>query len=66
MQSNSTMVAYLDFWVAAGLLLALLSFLWCAVYGLIFWNRGYGEKDGDYKAEIEWEHEEIELIERLP
>lgn len=30
------------------------------------WNKGYEEKDGDYKAEIQWEREEIELIERLP
>jgi len=30
------------------------------------WNKGFEEKHGDYKAEIQWEREEIELIERLP
>ncbi len=66
MRSNSTMVAYLDFWVALGLLLNFLAFLWCFVYGIAGWNKGYGEKEGDYREEIEWEREEIDLIERLP
>ncbi len=60
------MLEYVDFWVGAAFLLAILSFFWCVLYALIRWNRGYGEKDGDYRAEIEWEREEIELIERLP
>ena len=66
MQSNSRMLPYVDFWIAAGLLLTFLSFLWCVLYGVVRWNKGYGEKDGDYRTEIEWEREEIELIERLP
>ncbi len=66
MQSNTYMLAYLDFWVAVGFVLALFSFAFCFVYGLAQWNRGYGDKDGDYRAEIDWEREEIDLIERLP
>ncbi len=60
------MLWYLDLWVTAGLILVFLSFLLCVVYSAIKWNTGFEEKDGDYKAEIEWEREEIELIERLP
>ena len=66
MQSISTMFQYLDGWVVAGLLLALLSFLFCLLYTVMKWNKGFEEKHGDYKAEIQWEREEIELIERLP
>ncbi len=60
------MFRYLDGWVAAGLLLALFSFFFCLLYAVMRWNKGYEEKRGDYKAEIQWEREEIELIERLP
>jgi hypothetical protein len=60
------MLRYLDCWVAAGLLLVLISFFFCLLYAVMRWNKGYEEKDGDYKAEIQWEREEIELIERLP
>jgi hypothetical protein len=60
------MLWYLDFWVVAALLLAIFSFLFCVVYSAVRWNKGFEEKDGDYRAEIEWEREEIELIERLP
>ena len=60
------MLCYFDFWIAAGLVLVLLSFLFCVVYSAIKWNKGFEEKDGDYRAEIQWEREEIELIERLP
>jgi len=66
MQSINTMFQYLDTWVAAGLLLTVLSFLFCLLYALIKWNKGFEEKRGDYRAEIQWEREEIELIERLP
>lgn len=60
------MLWYLDGWVAAGLLLTLFSFLFCLLYGTVKWNKGFEEKHGDYRAEIQWEREEIELIERLP
>jgi hypothetical protein len=60
------MLRYLDCWVAAGFLLVLISFFFCLLYAVLRWNKGYEEKDGDYKAEIQWEREEIELIERLP
>jgi hypothetical protein len=60
------MLKYVDFWVAAGLLAALLSFFFCILYAVMRWNKGFEEKQGDYKAEIQWEREEIELIERLP
>jgi hypothetical protein len=43
-----------------------LAFLFCLLYGAMKWNKGYQEKDGDYREEIRWEREEIELIERLP
>ncbi|HME43416.1 MAG TPA: hypothetical protein VKF36_10055 [Syntrophorhabdales bacterium] len=56
----------LDVWVIAGFLLTLISFLFCLVYGVMKWKKGFEEKHGDYKAEIQWEREEIELIERLP
>ena len=65
-QSNSMMLKYFDFWVACGLLAALLSFFFCILYAVLRWNKGFEEKHGDYKAEIQWEREEIELIERLP
>ena len=65
-QSNSTMLKYFDFWVACGLFAALLSFFFCIFYAVMRWNKGFEEKHGDYRAEIQWEREEIELIERLP
>jgi len=60
------MLRYLDCWVVVGFLLVLISFFYCLLYAVMRWNKGYEEKDGDYKAEIQWEREEIELIERLP
>jgi len=60
------MLRYLDFWVGTGLLLTFLSFFFCLLYAVMRWKKGYEEKHGDYKAEIQWEREEIELIERLP
>ena len=66
MQSISAMFRYLDGWVIVGFLLAICSFLFCLLYAVIKWNKGFEEKHGDYKEEIQWEREEIELIERLP
>ncbi|HOJ43636.1 MAG TPA: hypothetical protein PK800_05915 [Syntrophorhabdaceae bacterium] len=43
-----------------------LSTIFCVLYGMLHWNKGVEEKDGDYKEEIRWEKEEIELIEKLP
>jgi len=60
------MFQYLDFWVSAGLVLTVLAFLYCLLYGVLKWNKGHREKDGDYREAIRWEREEIELIERLP
>ncbi len=60
------MLACMDVWVAAGFLLSLVSFTWCILYALFTWKSGLEEKDGDYRAEIEWEREAFELIERLP
>jgi hypothetical protein len=60
------MFQYLDCWVATGLVLAFISFFFCLLYAVMKWNKGFEEKRGDYKAEIQWEREEIELIERLP
>ncbi|MCK9226994.1 MAG: hypothetical protein M0P30_04255 [Syntrophorhabdaceae bacterium] len=44
----------------------ILSALFCVIYGILNWNRGSTEKEGDYREEIQWEREEIELIEKLP
>ncbi len=60
------MAAFGDFGVFLGYLLAFLAFLLCLVYGTRNWKKGLEEKDGDYREEIRWEKEEIELIERLP
>ena len=60
------MLGFSDFWVFTGYLLTFFSALFCLVYGIILWHRGTDEKDGDYREEIKWEKEEIELIEKLP
>jgi hypothetical protein len=65
-QSISEMFYYFDGWVIAGFLLATCSFLFCILYAVVKWNKGFEEKHGDYREEIQWEREEIELIERLP
>ncbi len=44
----------------------MLSFVFCLVYGIVNWHKGVDEKDGDFREEIRWEKEEIELIEKLP
>jgi hypothetical protein len=60
------MLGFSDPWVLSGFLVTFLAFLFCLLYGLIKWNSELQEKDGDYREEIRWEREEIELIERLP
>lgn len=60
------MLGFADFWVFAGVAGTLLSFLFCLVYGIVNWRKGIEDKDGDYREEIRWEREEIELIEKLP
>jgi len=42
------------------------AFFFCIIYGILNWHKGIEEKDGDYREEIRWEKEEIELIEKLP
>lgn len=63
---NSMMLGFSDSWVFAGFTLTVLSALFCILYGIRNWNKGGIEKEGDYREEIQWEREEIELIEKLP
>lgn len=60
------MLGFPDIWVFLGYSLAILATVFCVVYGIINWRKGINEKGGDYREEIRWEKEEIELIERLP
>ncbi len=60
------MLGFSDSWVFAGFALTILSTLFCVAYGICNWNKGGIEKEGDYREEIQWEREEIELIEKLP
>jgi hypothetical protein len=60
------MLGFNDFWVFLGYMLTIIFTLFCLVYGFINWRKGVTEKDGDYREEIRWEKEEIELIEKLP
>ncbi|MGD9577651.1 MAG: symporter small accessory protein [Syntrophorhabdus sp.] len=60
------MLGFNDFWVFLGYMLTIVFTLYCLVYGFINWRKGVTEKDGDYREEIRWEKEEIELIEKLP
>lgn len=60
------MLGFNDAWVFLGYMLSILCALSCLIYGVINWRRGATEKDGDYREEIRWEKEEIELIEKLP
>ncbi len=62
----SMMLGFSDPWVFAGFSLTVLSVFFCILYGIRNWNRGGIEKEGDYREEIQWEREEIELIEKLP
>jgi hypothetical protein len=60
------MLGFPDISIFAGYLLTILAAIFCIVYGIINWHKGVEEKDGDYREEIKWEKEEIELIEKLP
>jgi Na+-transporting methylmalonyl-CoA/oxaloacetate decarboxylase gamma subunit len=60
------MLGFPDFLIFLGYVFTFLSALFCVVYGIIRWGSGSEEKYGDYKEEIRWEKEEIELIEKLP
>ena len=60
------MLGFSDPWIFAGFATTILSALFCVIYGILNWNRGSTEKEGDYREEIQWEREEIELIEKLP
>ncbi len=60
------MLGFPDFWIFSGYVLTVFSALFCLAYGIILRHKGMDEKDGDYREEIKWEKEEIELIEKLP
>jgi hypothetical protein len=60
------MLGFPDFWIFAGYSLTILAAIFCIVYGIINWHKDLEEKEGDYREEIKWEKEEIELIEKLP
>ena len=60
------MLGFADIWVFLGYTMTICSFLFCLIYGIVNWHKGIEEKDGDYREEIRWEKEEIELIEKLP
>ena len=60
------MLGFSDPWVLGGFVTTILAAVFCVIYGIAAWNRGGVEKDGDYREEIQWEREEIELIEKLP
>lgn len=63
---STGMLGFSDFWVFLGYMLTICSSLLCLIYGIMNWRKGVNEKDGDYREEIRWEKEEIELIEKLP
>jgi hypothetical protein len=60
------MLGFTDIWIALGYGLTLCSVLFCFAYGIVCRHKGAEEKEGDYREEIRWEREEIELIEKLP
>lgn len=60
------MLGFSDSWVFAGFAFTIVSALFCVAYGILNWRKGGVEKEGDYREEIQWEREEIELIEKLP
>jgi hypothetical protein len=64
--TNCLMLGFADVWIFVGYVFTLLSALFCVLYGVVNWRKGVEEKDGDYREEIRWEKEEIELIEKLP
>ncbi len=63
---NSNMLGFADICISVGYIMTLGVLLFCLAYGIICWHKGSEEKDGDYREEIKWEREEIELIEKLP
>jgi hypothetical protein len=60
------MLGFQDIWTALGYIMTPASFLFCLIYGIVCRHKGTFEKEGDYREEIRWEREEIELIEKLP
>jgi hypothetical protein len=60
------MLGFPDIWISMGFIMTLGVLLFCILYGIACWHKGIEEKDGDYREEIRWEREEIELIEKLP
>jgi hypothetical protein len=60
------MLGFSDVWVFLGYTFTICFTLFCLIYGIVNWQKGVAEKDGDYREEIRWEKEEIELIEKLP
>ncbi len=60
------MLGFADIWTTLGYVLTICSVLFCLAYGIACWHKGTEEKEGDYREEIRWEKEEIELIEKLP
>lgn len=63
---NTTMLGFSDIWVFLGFVFTVCCTFFCLIYGILNWRKGVAEKDGDYREEIRWEKEEIELIEKLP
>ena len=55
-----------DIWIVLSYVATVSALVFCIIYGLFNWRKGFEEKDGDYREEIQWEKEEIELIEKLP
>ncbi|NLW35191.1 symporter small accessory protein [Syntrophorhabdus aromaticivorans] len=60
------MLGFSDLWVFVGYVLTVCCTVFCLIYGIANRHKGITEKDGDYREEIRWEKEEIELIEKLP
>jgi len=60
------MFGFSDIWIVLSYLATFSALIFCLVYAIINWRKGIEEKDGDYREEIQWEKEEIELIEKLP
>lgn len=60
------MLGLSDTWIVLSYIATFSAFIFCLIYGLFNWRKGIEDKDGDYREEIQWEKEEIELIEKLP
>jgi hypothetical protein len=50
-----------DPWVLSAYLLTFLSGLFCAIYGVIYWNKGGEEEEEQIKEELEWEKKDEEF-----